>query len=1127
MPQDKNLSDEHQQTVTSPEFPMPYDNFNSSAGNDDLFEDMDEDEFDGHGVTDADFNFFDEPDGDDVDMADAPPAQQEVVHNSKVPGKKEPLIVTEVEVKEDMSDPMAALEDALASAADPPVDEPVAVKLEKDERSESMAAPPQDHEIIPQAMRFAKSAIPNAHKEPTPPLSPQHIQQRLLSSPKHKAVSGTPEKLDGTRDRDSVFDPVSFSKMMSLSDAKYSDGRFSFQHGKQDVESKKKRRPASLRDLPLLTKLRYAAGIASHKNMSVVSALARGDSDFTDSSSETSSAVDDDVEEVQSLPLEPPSATVVGPLKRKMPTDGNATPLSALSFADSFGGDSFDFTMAHVDEGSIVSFEPSPWDWSLINVPPPTELQFSGRYTIPSFSYTISSIPNTPTSQSDQFIEPADDKTLGPKDRIAVAQIVTEQIVSSTLDLLQDALNSNAKSRSGGSDRQLRTAIRALFSKATHCTVSGLMDVTDVFPDLLSQMKGQQRATPRRPNDAAATPGSQLYQMNSPHIRVRRADTKWDVLPPALSFWDSLGLSPCSLAKDVGVVCIYPHSDSLRPCLEHFMTNLQIAYDSCKLGSHDPVETLADFEGGLIPWKIDHPTSARSAFKTLREACMKLGRLLSSRHAQMKDVKDANDGQTIDAFVIYMIDPFETPSSIWELCSAFWSLFQTYGQGPPSRPDQVPKPDLVLQIIPIRYVASFDVPVILDASVYATLAREVYDRCPPSAPCEDKTPLSIYAAPSFQLEESLPRNIHFKLHSDPPQDLIRENSYMHLGYAISSDGAWITAAWTDSCGKSRAMVSYNLGTRAFSEIAKEIWATTIEIIQARRVHWRVCIAKAGVLDKEEFDAWVSLAAHPVPFNLFVTLLTVDINPPLKFTPSTSNTNPPATANAQASSTTPGSTPQASISPDPHSLTPAATPSADTTIDPLADPEARLVDVTDESWGIILSHRLHNTNSTIEFRPCLISGLLVKRGQTLSSTTSSSTSSDAEYGPIIVGVNIIWVGAVSPSRAANPSNATPTTPSPFTPAGDGVSPGGQNPAQFQQAATPSQDTGRQSLMWTPTPQHRNTAETLLKEVMSHFRALGVLARLRGVSGSRMGTVPWHVAVAKRGVDGLGRCMSGNT
>jgi mediator of RNA polymerase II transcription subunit 13 len=59
------------------------------------------------------------------------------------------------------------------------------------------------------------------------------------------------------------------------------------------------------------------------------------------------------------------------------------------------------------------------------------------------------------------------------------------------------------------------------------------------------------------------------------------------------------------------------------------------------------------------------------------------------------------------------------------------------------------------------------------------------------------------------------------------------------------------------------------------------------------------------------------------------------------------------------------------------------------------------------------------------------------------------------------------------------------------------------------------------MWTPTPQTRTTAEGLLKEVLGQFRALGLLAKLRGMRGTRNGTLPWHIVAAKRGVEGLSR------
>ncbi|KAF2799159.1 hypothetical protein K505DRAFT_371161 [Melanomma pulvis-pyrius CBS 109.77] len=1122
MPQDSVATDGQQHPPTSPEFSLPFDHFNSSGGNDDLFEDMDEDEFDGNGVTDADFNFFDEPDDDDIDMLDAPALpNNKPAHGRKIAKEKQAPPLPNSEMNDDASDPLAALEDALATASDL-LEETMQDSRMEQHATEHLPAEPELMDVSQSQPSLLETQNTDpVSKEPTPPLSPHFIQQTLLPSPKDKLALQTPRAPTPGRHGDSIFDPISFNKKLTLSDAKYQAGRFSFVHEippQDDAELQEVlKRPVSLRNVPLLTKLRYAMGVASNRGIPDIASLARAYSDDSDSASETSSVPEEDSEDDVSIGPEPLSAGFILPGKRKLPTDGNATPMSATSYAESFGGEVHESVVLQTDEGSLASFEPSPWDWSLTNVPAPIELQStSTRYNIPSFSPAVSSMPNTPTSQPDLYVDPPDEKPPSGKDIIAVAQIVTDQIVSATLDIFHEDSETAADNmyNLSYSRAKLETVVKSIFPTAIDCDVLGLVSVQDVFPGLPPQAKGQQRPPPRRINDVPASPGYQMHQLSPPYIRVRRADTRWDMLPPALAFWEPLGLSPCSPAKNIVPFCLYPYSESIKPCVENFLVNIQIAYDTCKLGTHARVETIPEYEGdirgGLVPCKIGPSTSIRSAFKAIRDASVQLGKILAARHAQLREKDDGQKAhKKIDAFVIYMIDPFDTPSAIWELCSAFWTLFQTYGQGPPGRPETVPKPDLVLQIVPIKYIASFEVPVVLDSGIYGNLAREVYDRCPPSLPSEDKTPLSIYAAPSFQLEEAMPRAIPFKLNAEPPQDLLRENSYMHLGYAISLDGTWVTAAWTDSYGKSQAVVSYNLGTRIFYEIAKEIWQTTVEILQARRVTWRVCIARAGVMDREELETWISLASCPTQLNLFITLLTVDTTPPLSFTP-TLPPDPPTNLSATYPSTnTPGSTPQPGLSPDPHSVTPAATPSADQTNDPIVDPEARFVDATDESWGIILSHRLHNSNSTIEFRPCVISGLLVKRGSTYATCSTLHPIPDPERGPIVVGVNILWVGAVGSTRVA-------TSPFPTSAAAEGVSPGGAGPSPLGERSSTS-------LMWTPTAQTRATAENLLKEMLSQFRALGLLARLKGMRGTRHGTVPWHVVAAMRGVEGMRKCL----
>ncbi|OAL52531.1 hypothetical protein IQ07DRAFT_563133 [Pyrenochaeta sp. DS3sAY3a] len=1114
--------------LTSPTFPLTSDNFNTSSGNDDLFEDMEEDGFGAAGVNDADFDFFDGPDDEDVVMLDTPAQPEGKVTVIKDSNDVEAIALSDPPMKEEISDPLAALENALAAPIRPAEEDTQKIEVQS-EQSQIFSMPEISDTTTTKSMRSKSKARTQVPREPTPPLSPHMIVKVLQPSPPKKDPSQNSSSNTLAIHHDSAFDPVNFSRKMSISDARYQDGRFSA-HREKDVVDTSRSNPTkvkSLRDIPLLTKLRYAIGVASANKIPEITALARAYSDDSDSSSESS---DESEEEFDHEVVSGPVGIVGGiilPAKRKLPTEGNATPLSVTSFADSFAGDWQDFHGLQFDEALLTQFEPNTWDWSLVRFSSPTEKAPSAaRFNMPALPSSLSDMPDTPTSQSEFSVDFSEERPLSGKDSIAITQIVTDQIVSATLDLLrEDFLIEPISTPFTSLESRWLAVVTEVFPEAVNCDVPALAAIHDCYPDLSTQARGQQRPPPRKINESTI-PGSQMYQISAPYLRVRRADTQWDLLPPALAFWEPLGLSPISAHKNVVAFCIYPHSESLRPCLENFLVNLQLAYDGCKLGSYARVETVREFEGGLVPYKVTSPPTRRDAIKALRETCIQLGKLLAIQHAKIREQHDAK----IDAFVIYMVDPFGDASALWELCSAFWMLFQTYGQGPPGRPDQPQKPDLVLQVVPMKYVASFDVPVILDPSAYAKLAREVYDRCPPSAPSGDKTSLNIYSAPAFQLEETLPRSVPFKLISEPALDLLRENCYMHVAYAISQDGTWITAAWTDTCGKSQAVVSYHLGTRVFGEIAKEIWQTTIDILQSRRVHWRVCVAKAGVMEREEFETWVMLIQCPTQINLFITLLTVDTEPTIKLTPSMPSTS---NASGQGSANTPGSTPQAGVSPDPAvGLTPAATPSADPSAsDPAADPEARLIDVTDETWGVIFAHRLHNSNSTNQFSPAMISSLLVKRGETFAtSNTINQTVPDPEHGPIVIAVNILWIGAVGSTRAA-------TSPFPPSGPGDGVSPGGAaaNPSaaytgtnSAPPSPSPVQDGGPRSassLMWTPTPQTRGTAENLLKEVLAHYRALGLLAKLRGMRGTRHGSVPWHVAAVKRGVLGLGRVMGG--
>ena len=131
---------------------------------------------------------------------------------------------------------------------------------------------------------------------------------------------------------------------------------------------------------------------------------------------------------------------------------------------------------------------------------------------------------------------------------------------------------------------------------------------------------------------------------------------------------------------------------------------------------------------------------------------------------------------------------------------------------------------------------------------------------------------------------------------------------------------------------------------------------------------------------------MALAARTKQAVLALSLIAVDVSPSLCFSSAQLiDSHPNSAAIASGLYTTPGSTPQASmLSPDQYgTVTPpggigqvnAPTPTS-TAFD--QDTDARLVDVTSETWGVSMAQALKHTNGQTSVYPALASGFIVKR-----------------------------------------------------------------------------------------------------------------------------------------------------
>ncbi|KAK2014248.1 hypothetical protein LZ32DRAFT_202453 [Colletotrichum eremochloae] len=927
-----------------------------AGDNDNLFGDMGPDMFGDTDITDADFSFFDEEGGDDLDlsvlpdlgMPDAPPAPPAI-----------PVPVPEP----------AKLMLPVGEEAKPALSPPIFAKPElKHARST----------LLDEGKQKSNGERTAGVKRESSPFDPDTVYKRVRAS--LADLRSTPQRTPARKG--SVFDSVDFDPVLPLVNKKYEQGgRFDclprFQGQPQDASKQIVSQGPPMTDYlrrhgkqrktlrqPERTNAVIRTITGSLENSSLVASPGKGDDLASDADDISLVSDQDDSSASEDEPASPFKSSI----RRLNLDDDVASHVTSLKDIESV--DDSDPALA-LDLPKLAKAEAS-------------------ELLIPKYFEDAESLPIY--------------LSLPDEDTITIAQIVTEQAVTGNLrirDALANTLNTAIVS---DTRRQLsslgRTALQALrevippcLGEFNTCNFKGLVEVSDVP---LIGPPSRLHPRPVNPRDNAEPPKpNNIFQIPAPHMELRRAEARLSVLPASVQFWESLGLGPAQGTKDVNVVCVFPHWDGMSDVATAFLDRMRNVYELLKLGSFERLPSSPKVADGLLPFEADKVATSPGTVSphivaALGERMEALNQSLLSANAKGKN------------FVIYFVYPPDHPGSIVEACTAFQQLFEMHKRSLTDK-RQTPANELVLQLVPLDFLTSSKGMVEPTPSDAIKLAIETYDRC------------TLFGgpmpSPAIILEQSFPRGIDFKLSATSSSSLMHENTCIHIAYAQSIDERWITAAWTDNRGCQQMTASYNLGRKgkplstSLNDVCHEIWETTHDLISKWKVHWRVVISKCGFMDAQEIGFWQGLAQTESVATVSLTLISVDTNPSMQLVP------PAIKVSATAPSafyTTPVSTPQPSIVSPEQSGTPvtpmkennpvnAATPGG-TLGDGNAEPtegDAILLDVTDQSWGAVLAHRLNNSCSLGELNPALISGYLVKRGGT-----------KLEDPPVIMEVNIV-------------------------------------------------------------------------------------------------------------------------
>ena len=198
-----------------------------------------------------------------------------------------------------------------------------------------------------------------------------------------------------------------------------------------------------------------------------------------------------------------------------------------------------------------------------------------------------------------------------------------------------------------------------------------------------------------------------------------------------------------------------------------------------------------------------------------------------------------------------MINPSEEPSSIRYLCEIFQRIFNAYASN--TKPKDAPS-DLVLQIIPLNWVATKSSLAIPLLGPCTRLAKIVYDKCPLLI----DTSLPLNSGAAFRIADQFPKKIDFKLTASSNFSPIGHTPVAHLGYCWNKQANWLSFAFVNDTGDAQWSASYHLGLLSdpwpyFAAVAREIWDITGEATDFSQDECKVYIAKTEVMEPMEIE----------------------------------------------------------------------------------------------------------------------------------------------------------------------------------------------------------------------------------------------------------------------------------
>ncbi|SJL01409.1 uncharacterized protein ARMOST_04731 [Armillaria ostoyae] len=364
---------------------------------------------------------------------------------------------------------------------------------------------------------------------------------------------------------------------------------------------------------------------------------------------------------------------------------------------------------------------------------------------------------------------------------------------------------------------------------------------------------------------------SRLEKLESPMLLVGKGDAVIQISPPALRFWDKLGLGPRSGKKDIQAFVVFDSlQEQMSDKISEWLVNLRTVYEGKHFGtvSFGQSQFCEQDMNGVVPIRYD---------STLRK--------------------------TLDAFIAGSSSPPRTSTIVFIVTSIttmtllspiLRQLFSVVRKASASHPQ------MLFHFVPEQILYSES------NSQVEDLCGSVYDRILVPVVRSMSRKLSSAGEVTKFLEDPafvLARTSEESkvVYSGPKADatamilgVMDKGTFLHVGYGVSECGKWIFASCNDQRGDGHDLgvwlTSKGGGEANEGEVDEmtflvhKVWDFTARFAKKANIEWRIVIAKLGSMGEAELDAWTRHLENDTEMGpVHVSVVAVEPSTPWMFT----------------------------------------------------------------------------------------------------------------------------------------------------------------------------------------------------------------------------------------------------